>query len=230
LPPPIAAAPEVSLDAFLADIKAAACRATGMTEEELLAKAESIGSDIPRRVEVPDRLPRESVASRGVLEMHLCAIYDREPIECEALTHVRTFMGSPKTLLVLSAGTGTRKSGSASWALTRKAGRFVTAEECGRIAGSRDADDRHVWQMTRGTPLLVIDDLGGEYVDDKGWFVKAFNALVDYRYGSKLKTIITTNLEAARFKETYGERVTDRIREAGAWRNLGGASVRRKVS
>jgi hypothetical protein len=227
--PPVVAAPEVSLDAFLADIKAAACRATGKTEEQLLEMEKKLEADIPRRIEMPERLPRESVASRGVLEMHLCAIYDQQPVECDALARSRSLLTSDRTLLVLSGGTGTRKSGSASWALTRKAGRFITADEIGRIAGSREGDNQRIWQLTRGTPLLVIDDLGGEYVDDKGWFVKVFNSLVDYRYGSKLKTIITSNLDAKTFKNDYGERVTDRIREAGAWTNLGGASARRRA-
>jgi DNA replication protein DnaC len=64
-------------------------------------------------------------------------------------------------------------------------------------------------------------------VDDKGWFVRALASIVDARYAACLKTIMTTNLNAERFKATYGERIADRIRESGRFRDVAGQSVRR---
>lgn len=225
-PVPSVVAPEMPLADFMRGIVEMACKATGMTEEQLRARGAELQYEPPPR---PVRCDRETAAARGIPEIHLAAVYDHEPVECDALTAVRMFVGSGHVILVLSGGVGLRKTGSACWLLTRKAGRFVKADELMRLAGSRDPEDVTLWRQTRGTQVLVIDDLGGEYVDDKGWAVKVVNALVDYRYEHRLKTVITTNLEAPKFRATYGERVADRIRESGRWLTLGGQSVRRRA-
>lgn len=206
-----------------------ACKATGMTEDQLRAKAAEMGSDIPDAPEEkPTRDARDAVERRRVPEVHLESVYDRDPEPCPALTAVRAFMANPRqVLLVLSGGVGVYKTGSACWALTFKPGRFVPCDELGRLAGSREGEDVNQWRATRGTPLLVVDDLGGEYVDDKGWMVRVVNGLIDYRYSNRLKTIVTTNLDAKTFKATYGDRVFDRVREAGQFVNIGGKSMRR---
>lgn len=203
---------------------AAACKATGMTEDELRAKAEQMGTEYPQPEQ---RLDRETVVARGVPEIHIRAVFDREPIECEALDAIRGFLAGDKTTLVLAGGVGVRKTGSACWALTQRAGVFVTADECVRLAASRLPDDIEAWRRARNAQVLVIDDLGGEYNDDKGWSVKVFNGLLDHRYASGLKTIITTNLKRDRFKADYGERIADRIAGAGRYLTLGGQSARR---
>ena len=204
-----------------------ACKATGMTEEQLRARASEIGEDIPEVK--PERDSRESVLNRGVPLVHVENIYDAQPDECQALAAVREFVGGKKTVLVLAGGVGTCKTGSACWALTFKPGRFCTADEAIRLSTSNAPEDVDLWRRIRGAQLLVIDDLGGEYSGEKGWGVRVFNGLLDHRYSHGLKTIITTNLHAARFKEDYGERVADRIREAGRWLTLGGTSVRRRA-
>jgi hypothetical protein len=147
--------------------------------------------------------------------------------ECDSLARVQEFLGSDMTLLVLSGGVGTRKSGSACYGLVMRAGRYVTADDLSGLAASRDEDGVVSYRQIKKAGLLVIDDLGGEYVDDKGWFVRALNAVIDARYSACLKTILTTNLTAEQFKATYGERIADRIRESGRWRDIGGQSVRR---
>lgn len=214
---------------FSRSIIALACRATGLSEEQLRERAAQMGQEIPNApVEATQRDSRDAVERRRVPEIHIEAIYDREPQACPALTAVRAFIANPRqVLLVLSGGVGVYKTGSACWALTCKPGRFVPSDELGRLAGSREGEDVNQWRATRGTPLLVVDDLGGEYVDDKGWMVKVVNGLVDYRYSNRLKTIITTNLDAKTFKLTYQDRVFDRVREAGQFVNIGGKSMRR---
>jgi hypothetical protein len=200
-----------------------AAKATGMTVEELLA------AKVPNEPAsvAPPKPTRESVLNRGVPELHLRNIYDRDPIECDSLARVQEFLGSDMTLLVLSGGVGTRKSGSACYGLVMRAGRYVTADDLSGLAASRDEDGVVSYRQIKKAGLLVIDDLGGEYVDDKGWFVRALNAVIDARYSACLKTILTTNLTAEQFKATYGERIADRIRESGRWRDIGGQSVRR---
>ena len=65
--------------------------------------------------------------------------------------------------------------------------------------------------------LMVIDDLGIEYLDKNGNFLQRLDELLDERYSNFRKTIITTNLNADAFKDRYGERVADRMREGFTW-------------
>jgi hypothetical protein len=217
------AADERSTAEVMRGIQELAAKATGMTVDEMLA------ADVPDDVPAPafTRPSRESVANRGVPELHLRSIYDRDPVKCVSLDALQDFLGSDMTLLVLSGGVGTRKSGSACYGLVMRAGRYVTADELSGLAASRDEDGVVSYRQVKKAGLLVIDDLGGEYVDDKGWFVRALNAVIDARYSACLKTVLTTNLTAQQFKATYGERIADRIRESGKWWDIGGQSVRR---
>ena len=75
---------------------------------------------------------------------------------------------------------------------------------------------------------LVLDDLGAEYLDDKGAFVALLDSLIDARYRDLRPTVITTNLHASQFAARYGERTVDRIRERGRFVELAGESQRRK--
>lgn len=218
---------EMPMESFMRGIIAAACRATGLTEEQLRARGKEIESEIPA---IPvERASRETVLARGVPEVHVRHVYDSEPVEYEALLETKAFASSSKTVLVLAGGVGTCKTGSASWALTQKPGVFVTADEAVRLSTSNAPEDVESWRRVRNAQLLVIDDMGGEYAGEKGWNVRVFNGLLDQRYSRGLKTIITTNLTSDRFKADYGERVVDRIREAGKWVTLGGTSVRKQL-
>lgn len=216
---------EMPLEEFMRRMVAVACKATGMTEEQLRERAASMGADIPQPK--PTEYSREAVAARGVPETHLENVYDRVPVECDALKWVRETLTGNRHLLVLSGGVGVRKSGSACWALVKRPGRYVKASRLSALASSHLDDERALYSSLFRCQTLVIDDLGGEYVDDKGFFVKVIAELVDERYERKLVTIITTNLDAAKFKATYGERVADRIRERGRFVDIKGASVRK---
>jgi DNA replication protein DnaC len=196
--------------------------ATGMTREEMLAA--------PSQPPTPTafEIRRETVANRGVPELHLRAVVDKPPDECDALSAVRTFIASAdaRTFLVLSGTVGTRKTGSAAWALSQRSGLFLKADDLGRVAGARDEESVETYRSCKRVGLLILDDVGAEYADEKGWFVRALTAVVDCRYENLLKTVMTTNLDAAAFKARYGERLTDRIRGAGTFVALGGVSVR----
>ena len=79
-------------------------------------------------------------------------------------------------------------------------------------------------------PHLVIDDLGVEYLDAKGYTQKRFDEILDERYSNFRKTLITTNLNARDFRDRYGTRIFDRIREGlssgGAFVEIGERSYR----
>lgn len=75
---------------------------------------------------------------------------------------------------------------------------------------------------------LVIDDLGGEYLDKGGFYASLLDELINERQAGSRATILTTNLDAAGFSARYGERIVDRIREGGRFFACGNASLRRK--
>ncbi len=131
-----------------------------------------------------------------------------EAKETRAMAAVRSFMASSGSSLVLAGGKGCGKSTAAVWAIAHLLdGHFRYA---GELAGlSRDDDERR--KITRSR-LLVIDDLGVEYLDDKGWFAAFFDEVIVRRHDNELKTIITTNLPRAKFQGRYrSERVLDRL-------------------
>lgn len=85
--------------------------------------------------------------------------------------------------------------------------------------------EQGVTPLCSDSEVLVIDDLGTEMLNDR-WHA-AFDALVDMRY-VKWRTVITTNLPAAEIRPRYGDRIADRLNDAGAFVELRGASMRRK--
>lgn len=201
-----------------------------MSRQEILAKAEEI--EAAEAAKRPNReIPRSSVLARGVPDLHVRHIFDSKPVDCQALQLVKAFLDADQQVfLVLSGAAGTRKSGSACWALVNHPGRYVSARKLVDWSVSKTEEDRERYANLYKTPLLVLDDLGSEYVDDAGWFAKILTGIVDERYGKELKTIITTNLEAKRFKDSYGERVAERIREIGKFATIAGASQRQRMA
>ena len=125
------------------------------------------------------------------------------------------------------AGTvGSGKTVAATWwALTQTdlAPAFVRATTF--AASSRYQGERQDW-LSAG--VLVLDDLGSEYMDAKGSLLTDLDELVDVFYGSlRRRLIITTNLTAAGFKTKYGDRIVSRMRDAGVWIELDAPSLRR---
>lgn len=86
--------------------------------------------------------------------------------------------------------------------------------------------------VKQDTPYLGIDDLGAEFMSDKGWHLARITELLDYRYARKMPTFITTNLSftgrPSQFESRYEGRLTDRLREWGTVISVAEASMRRK--
>ncbi len=217
-----------SLKADMEEIMCIAERATGLTRQQLLSKHAEFSRQVPAP-RVDAKTSRETVLARGVPGIHVANVHDREPETCPALEKVKKFLDAEQQVfLVLSGATGTRKSGSSAWGVCNHPGRFISASALSQAALGQEGDSAEKMRLIRNAPLLVLDDIGREYADEKGWFMNVFNALIDERYGAMRKTIITTNLDASAFKARYQERIADRIRELGEWAQVKGASVRRK--
>lgn len=155
-------------------------------------------------------------------------------------------LSGPVVLTVLSGGTGTGKTtAAAAWLysfavdpenwrdLEGKPGTifgpgapgcllFFTAARLARVSRYSEEEMRSLLRARR----LVIDDLGAEYLDEKGAYLSLLDEVVNERYAERLPTVLTTNLQADAFKARYGERIRDRIREAGRFVSLGETSMR----
>lgn len=153
--------------------------------------------------------------------------------ETDALLGLRAWASSGKAFCVLFGIRGTGKTTAAvsalklarrtmhfydeaknvvaSWAYCASDGMFVRAAELSSATFTDEGKARLA--RARRVPLLVIDDLGMERMDNAGIWAEALDLLTDVRYAKKLRTIITTNLDDKAFLERYGERIFDRVCE-----------------
>lgn len=83
------------------------------------------------------------------------------------------------------------------------------------------------WDEVRKVHALAIDDLGREYSDQHGRWLAELDLLIDDRHEMRRPTVITSNLGPEEFKQRYGERIADRIRQMGLVVNCVGESLRR---
>ncbi len=139
--------------------------------------------------------------------------------DTEAMQAVEAVDGT----LVLSGGIGCGKTVAAcSWLLKRAPGLFLSSARLARWPRYEDAQMRRLLSASR----LVIDDLGAEYMDEKGNFAAVLDEVIVDRHANMKPTVITTNLDATAFKNRYGQRIADRVRECGRFLSLADVSKR----
>jgi DNA replication protein DnaC len=144
-------------------------------------------------------------------------------METPAIAVAREWLASDQTVLVMSGMRGCGKTLAAGWIVNEvPGGRFMDVTRFQRLSRYDNESMRSVEEAH----LLVIDDLGMEFSDAKGSFAALFDGVFNARYAAQLRTVITTNVTAVTFRERYGERVADRIREVGRFVELDGASLR----
>lgn len=131
-------------------------------------------------------------------------------------------------LLVLAGKPGLGKSfAAASWLArdpARCSGRFIVADDLNRINRYKSES----WNPVAGASELVIDDIGLEYLDDKGNFGATFDSLANHRFANKLPTVMTTNLTITDFVARYKTRIIDRLAQSGGYHELTGESLRKR--
>lgn len=194
-----------------------------------------------RRQEWRNEVRRRALAATGI-PIRVLALLDAGLIDTPPALSARSFLSARSSILFLAGGKGCGKTVAACHALASfihisddgydlptatNVGRFVKAMDLIR-AGTFDEG---FWRSLQRTPFLVVDDLGTEPLDDKGWGLANVAALIDGRYDAMAKTIITTNLDLAAFKARYGAtdggRLIDRLRESGEFVQFDGESMRR---
>lgn len=204
---------------------AAALKHTGMTRAQLEAEWKKISyprESIPFLL-TPKVLARRRMTDASVPEEFRQDLADRDPVDCDALRAVKTFLDSKDGFLFLCGGIGTMKTGSACFALGQvDHGRYVRALDVTRLS----IEDKPKWRAVLEAPLVVFDDLGWESGDSKGAFLGAFSDLIDTVAGSRHRLIVTGNIEPDDFKKHYGAREYDRFRQRGKWAFISGGSVR----
>lgn len=144
-----------------------------------------------------------------------------------ALVRVRDWKPSDENVLVLSGSPGCGKTVAAAWWAAQQSWAPAFLRATSFAASSRyDRESRAAWLASNA---LVLDDLGTEYADAKGSFLVDLDELLDVFYGNRKPLLITTNCTAAVFRDRYGARIVDRIRECGSFCSLKGASLRGKA-
>jgi DNA replication protein DnaC len=169
------------------------------------------------------------VERRGVPAKDRERIVDGRLESTPALDAARSFLKDldkerDKRILVLAGPPGVGKSVAAAWLIAAcdRPALFIDQSRLVRRSRYSNEDMRPLEDVT----LLAIDDLGSEYLDEKGSFVATLDGLINARYAEELPTVFTTNLASTRFVQRYGERIADRIREVGRFVELKGPSLR----
>jgi DNA replication protein DnaC len=188
----------------------------------------------------------ENLRARSEIPKRVWPFLDA-PRQTPALDAAFEFAGSERdTILVLAGGVGCGKTVAACAALERWVTETIRRSRANgyRPVYARDAEgrvvkaidlaragtfDREFWDKLAAVDFLVVDDLGTEPLDEKGWMVANVRALIDRRYDDERRTILTTNLGLEAFKTRYcadGGRLLDRLRECGAFIGLTDTSLR----
>lgn len=172
--------------------------------------------------EGPPRPLLETDAFRAVR-----AFLTHKPGELKLTSTKRTIaLTGRESLLVLGGPNGTGKTVGASWGLSRKGGMFVRAADLCRVSDDADNDPDRI---AARKSLLVVDDLGQEHVGGSDFALSVIDRVLGARYDSARPTIVTTNLNEKALEERYGDRLVDRLAEAGAFVPCAGKSLRRKA-
>jgi hypothetical protein len=169
---------------------------------------------------------REWLAACGFGEHHLDFVAnDVLAATVPALRFARQFAEGGARALVLTGGPGVGKTLAATWLGWHHGGGGAHLVEANGLYRAAKDDDRLA--ALEGASLLVIDDLGAERIDDKGWFLSVLDSLVNQVYKGTGRIVITTNLSRLTLAERYGARVESRLSEIAAWARCGAHDLRR---
>jgi len=102
--------------------------------------------------------------------------------------------------------------------------RFRHVSDVAEVKLFGDEEDRKKRHEIKSSQMLVVDDVGVEFMSEM--FLALFDSIVNARYGSMGRTILTTNLTADQFSTRYGSRVYDRIKGRGDWYDIDEESMR----
>lgn len=141
------------------------------------------------------------------------------------LVTFRSALDGTQELLILAGPPGRGKSFAAAFALLSHGfGKWVRAADLTRVGASPRPEE-----IGETPGLVVVDDVGLEHDGSSGWAAGVIDRLVAQRHDDKERLILTTNLNRRDFADRYGQRILDRVAEAGAFVELPGPSLRRRA-
>lgn len=117
-----------------------------------------------------------------------------------------------EALIMLGGKVGVGKTVAATWALSRRGGRYVTAGEFAGI-GLDIAEIKRV-------NVLVIDQLGTEPIGGSEWSLGKFLDVVDSRYANLRLTVLCTNMLREELEPRYSKILTRRLNDDGIFIRL----------
>lgn len=182
------------------------------------------------RAELPEQLVRLGAPRRAV------TAWQEGVTETPAVQAVRRMATEKRSVCLLAGGVGAGKTVAAVAAMAERVlldvddvqpALFVRAAECARM-GLYDADSKRRLQQMLEAGVLVVDDMGVEFLGEGSIWRSLLEEVLDVRYGDMLPTVLTTNMDWAGFSARYGARVADRIRHSGLVEGCGATSLRQK--
>lgn len=135
-----------------------------------------------------------------------CLLLLGDPGTGKSAAAARWLMGEG---LALRNWQGSGEGDDFAWAYRGGALLWKTARSLARVKQYEEAEAEALFKPAR----LVIDDIGMEYLDAKGFLVSLIDEIIHERHRRELPTVMTANLSPADFVERYGRRVLDRIAE-----------------
>jgi hypothetical protein len=192
----------------------AATPAAAPPPDPAAARARWLGDRVAllREGQFPDRL--------------VCRYAAGELADTQAMRHAREFMGGDWTVLALTGGVGSGKTLAAMHVAVEAGGSrpgFIRSTRFERMG--RYERELQAWLDAR--TMLVLDDVGVEFLDGKGAYLSLLDELVDQAWGDRRRLVITANLSPTELAKRVGERVWSRIADVGMVGQCGGEDMRR---
>lgn len=175
----------------------------------------------------------ERLSRSGVGERSLAAASN--PDDTEALGVVKRWRENKSlTWLVICGVKGTGKSVAATWAVREvirngDTARFRRTSDLAKLSNFEAGADE--LEALKGVHLLVLDDFGSELLS--AFARDKLDEVLDHRHENYGRTILTSNLAWAGpggMADRLGERLTDRIKQAGRVVQLSPANSLRRSS
>ncbi len=191
-----------------------------------------VADDVPRTdpADLKSKETRAALVAAGVpldyAELALSeAVHDTSSVH-----HLRSALTKGARFVVLAGDVGVGKSMAAACWLRQMRSihgpcgmQWRHAHQLARIAGYGHEDEQKLLEQCN---FLVLDDLGVEFNDAKGFLAATIDSLVYQRHGNRRHTVCTTNLALDDFRARYGPRVTDRLKQVGVFLEIAGQSLR----
>lgn len=123
----------------------------------------------------------------------------------------------PKASLYLSGNPGSGKtyfSVALLRALLEKQPQWVIYKRSDELdsellRAAQDGQEAYVLEKYHEVPVLFIDDLGVERVNER--IIKQYFSIIDTRLGNLKTTVFSSNIPLERIKETLGDRIASRL-------------------